>query len=150
MKREAVDEAVFGMFDGMASLIGLLGGFAVAHAANHTVLQGCLGMAVAAGVGMGFGDRRSGATWRRATVMGVATLTGALGPAIPVVLLPGPLGYVVAALVAVAVGAAISEASVRSNATIHETRRHAYVSTFAMLVIASSLAVGAALLGGGG
>lgn len=136
----AIGRAIFGASDGLTSLIGVLAGLLAAHATPAAILAVTGGGAVAAAVGMASGDYLGGATPRLAAVMGVATLAGSLAPALPVALLPGPLGIVLAALLVVALAVAISE--VRAHAC---GRVHAYTVTGSILAAASGLAAAAAV-----
>lgn len=129
-------EAIFGGFDGATSLIGFLAGALVVHASSHAVLVQAAGLAVAAAVSMAGADLLAGKSRRLAAVMGLATLAGSLLPAVPVVLVPGPLGVLLAAVLVAALGVAIAETRSRAGGG----RRRGYVSTFAILVAASGLA----------
>jgi VIT1/CCC1 family predicted Fe2+/Mn2+ transporter len=79
-------QAVFGSFDGLTSAIGVITGLIVAgtHSGSR-ILAASLGLAVAATVGMGAGEYLSdeSRSVRRAVVMGAATLTGSMLPALP-------------------------------------------------------------------
>ncbi len=139
-RRDEIGRAVFGGFDGSSSTVGLLAGLYVAHASPATVLATAGGLAVAAAVGMGFGDYLGSSNVRLAVVMAVATFLGSLIPALPVALVGGTLGYVLAALLVVALGVTIAE--VRAT---ERGRFSAYLHTGAVLVAASALSGGAAV-----
>lgn len=139
-RRDEIGRATFGSFDGVVSLVGVLAGLLVAHAAPTTVLTTAGGLAVAAAVGMGFGDYLGGSTGRLAAVMAVATFTGSLLPALPVALIGGPAGYALAALLIVALGVAIAEVRAQERGRVR-----AYLLTAAVLIVASALSAGAAV-----
>lgn len=141
MTRAEIGRAVFGGFDGSTSAVGVLAGLLAAHATPTTVLSTAGGLAVAAAVGMGAGDYLSGSTVRLAAVMAAATFAGSLLPALPVALLPAPLGYMLAVVLIVALGVAIAEVRSRDLG-----RPRAYALTGGVLVVASGLSAGAAVL----
>ncbi len=98
MRREDLQQAVFGCFDGLTSALGVIAGLIVAG--THTgprILAGALGLAVAATVGMGAGEYLSDESrnLRLALVMAAATLVGSILPA-----LPFALGYGTGQLIA--------------------------------------------------
>lgn len=135
-----VGQSVFGLFDGLTSLLGLLAGLIVAHATSVAILDASVGIAIAEGVGMAFGDWLSGSSRKESTVIGAATFVGALLPAIPVALIPGPVGYWVGAALVVGIAVGIAEARARHG------RLKAYLTTAVTLIVAAGLSVGASLL----
>lgn len=136
-----VSRAVFGLFDGVTGCIGVLAGLIVAHATPTAILATAAGLAVAAAVGMAFGEALSGGSYAQAAVMGVATLAGSLAPALPVAMFYGATGYTVAGILVVAVAVVIAE--VRTPPRIV-----AYLTTFTTLAVASALSAAAALMFG--
>lgn len=136
----AVGRAIFGAADGLTSLTGVLAGLLAAHATSAAILAVTGGGAVAAAVGMASGDYLGGATPRLAAVMGVATLAGSLIPALPVALLPGPLGIALAGLLVLAIAVAIAEVRAADRGRVH-----AYAVTSSILLAASALAAAAAI-----
>jgi len=139
-RRDEIGRAVFGVADGATSLVGVLAGLIVAHAAPTTILTTAGGLAVASAVGMASGDYLGGATRRLAAVMGLATLAGSLLPAISVALIPGAVGLLIGALCIVAFGIAIAEVRAQERG-----RPRAYLLTAAVLIVASALSAGAAV-----
>src|ERR1700733_2616956 len=95
--------AVFGAFDGAASLIG----FAISPAMTHPSLifpaavSGALTSAVSMGGGEFLSDSDSG--WAASAVMALATFTGALAPAIPFAFTRGLAAVAWCALICAAV-----------------------------------------------
>jgi VIT1/CCC1 family predicted Fe2+/Mn2+ transporter len=105
--------AVFGAFDGLTAVLGLL-----LSLRGHPswVLPSALGLAVAEGVGMAAGQwlsSDSDAGFAASGVIGAATAAGSLAPAVPFALLPMSWAALVSAVVLVAIGAGI--AAVRSR-----------------------------------
>lgn len=139
-RADEIGRATFGSFDGTTSTVGLLAGLLVAHAGPATVLTTAGGLAVAAAVGMGFGDYLGGSDGRLAGVMAAATFAGSLLPALPVALIPGPLGYILAAVLIAALGVAIAEVRAQERGRVR-----AYLLTGAVLLVASALSAGAAV-----
>ncbi len=141
-------QAIFGGFDGMTSALAVITAAVTAGQARGALLVTAIGVAIAAGVGMGGGeylsDTSEGGQLRRAVVMTVATLAGALAPIVPYAVLgPGVPAALIAGAIALAVGALI--AHVRGG-----TRR-AYVVTYGMLLVVGGLTIlESALIGGGG
>lgn len=86
VSRDDLRQAIFGSFDGLTSALGVITGLIVAgtHSSSR-ILAASLGLAVAATVGMAAGEYLSdeSRSVRRASVMGAATLTGSMVPAVP-------------------------------------------------------------------
>ena len=83
MKTEQRQEAMFGAFDGIVSIIGFIFGLLVHKSPESAIAIGGLGGAVAAGVSMGFGEyEKHDGNWRSslpvALVMFAASLGGSL------------------------------------------------------------------------
>lgn len=87
MNGERRQEAIFGAFDGVVSVIGFIFGLLVHHASHGAIAIGGLGGAIAAGVSMGTGELEKGDGWIRRLPIGltmlVATLVGSLVPVWP-------------------------------------------------------------------
>lgn len=82
MKTEQRQEAIFGAFDGVVSIIGFVFGLLVHHSPESAIAMGGLGGAIAAAVSMGTGEyEKHVGNWRQslsvAVVMFVASLCGA-------------------------------------------------------------------------
>jgi hypothetical protein len=130
-------KAVFGAFDGATGAIGVVAGLVSAGASARALLAATVGLAVAAAAGMGAGDWLSGTPARPSVVLGVATAVGSVLPALPVVLWPGLVGLIGTAVVMVALGIGIAEA--------RDGSWRSYGETFAVLIGAAALSLGAAL-----
>lgn len=96
MNREQRQEAIFGAYDGVVSIIGFVFGLILHHASSATIAVGGLGGAIAAGVSMSTGElEKSNAPLRSKLPVGVAmlcaTLVGSLIPIVAFFFLPtGP------------------------------------------------------------
>jgi VIT1/CCC1 family predicted Fe2+/Mn2+ transporter len=124
-------EAIFGSFDGMTSTLGVVAGLLATRANASHIVAGAIGIAVAATVGMGAGqylsdDQRN---LRKALVMALATLIGAILPAIPF-FVGKSTACVVASIVITVLAAGV----------IGHYR--GYVVTYAILIVVSVLTVG--------
>lgn len=135
MRNQLLRPAVFGTFDGLTSVLGIL-----LSLRGHPdwVLPSALGLAVAEGVGMAAGEwlSDSGSGLTASGVIGTATALGSLLPAVPFALLPMPWAAVASALVLVALGVGI--ATVRSR---DRSWGRALLETFGVL-LAALVAVG--------
>lgn len=130
MSSKLLKPAVFGTFDGLTAVLGVLLSL---HGHPGWVLPSALGLAVAEGVGMAAGEwlSESGSGFAASGVIGGSTALGSLLPAVPFAVLPMPWAAVASALVLVALGAAI--AAVRSR---DRGWGRALLETFGVLVAA--------------
>ena len=109
MKRSLARPAVFGAFDGTASLLGVVVYLLVTHPALifPAALSGAISSALSMGAGEWLSDNDSGPA--AAAVTGAATFTGALLPAVPFAFSTGPAAVaecgVICVMLAVAVAA---------------------------------------------
>jgi len=133
MTRDDVSQAIFGSFDGVVSVIGII----VALLARPTpiMVEAAIGLAAASAVGMAAGEYLGDDTrnLRRAAVMGVATVVGTMCPVVPFMLLAKELAIVVAVLLVL--GISLTIARVRAL----RTSGRAYVETFGVLVLAAGV-----------
>lgn len=88
MNKEQRQEAIFGAFDGVVSVIGFIFGLLLHHSTMASIAIGGLGGAIASGVSMGAGEFEKADTplKRRlplSAVMLVSTLIGSLVPVWP-------------------------------------------------------------------
>jgi VIT1/CCC1 family predicted Fe2+/Mn2+ transporter len=131
--REDVSEAIFGSFDGVVSVIGVI----VALLAGPTAIMvdAAIGLAAASAVGMAAGEYLGDHTrnLRKAGVMGVATIVGTMCPVVPFIVLPKRPAIVVSVLLVVAISLVIA----RSRAEGSSAR--AYVETFGVLLFAAGI-----------
>jgi VIT1/CCC1 family predicted Fe2+/Mn2+ transporter len=135
MSARLLRPAVFGTFDGLTAVLGLLLSL---HGHPNWVLPSALGLAVAEGVGMAAGEwlSDSGSGFAASGVIGAATALGSLAPAVPFAVLPMPWAAVASAVVLVAIGTGI--AAVRSR---DRGWARAFAETFGVLA-AALVAVG--------
>jgi VIT1/CCC1 family predicted Fe2+/Mn2+ transporter len=131
--RDDVSQAIFGSFDGVVSVIGVM----VALLARPTpiIVEAAIGLAAASAVGMAAGEYLGDATrnLRRAAVMGVATVVGTLCPVVPFMVLAKDAAIVVAVVLVVVISLAIA----RARAQVTSSR--AYMETFGVLFLAAGV-----------
>jgi VIT1/CCC1 family predicted Fe2+/Mn2+ transporter len=141
VSRDDLKQAVFGGMDGLSSAIGMIA--ALALSGSGAVLVAAVALAVGSAVSMAAGEWLSDPeqSSHRALVMGVATLAGALLPAVPFAVLSG--GPADAACLLVTMGLAGLVAELRP-----EDRLQSYARTLGVLILTCSAAVGASVLAG--
>jgi len=131
--RDDISQAIFGSFDGVVSVIGVM----VALLARPTpiLVEAAVGLAAASAVGMAAGEYLGDATrnLRRAAVMGIATVVGTMCPVVPFMLLAKDTAIVVTVVLVAAMSLAIA----RARAQV--TSRRAYVETFGVLLLAAGI-----------
>jgi VIT1/CCC1 family predicted Fe2+/Mn2+ transporter len=133
MTRDDISQAIFGSFDGVVSVIGVM----VALLARPTpiIVEASVGLAAASAVGMMAGEYLGDDTRnvRRAVVMGVATIVGTMCPVVPFMLLTKELAIVVAVILVLVISLAIARARAQA------TSGRAYVETFGVLLLAAGV-----------
>jgi hypothetical protein len=144
--RSLLRPAIFGVFDGLTSLIGVLIGMSrhpalILTAAIGLAVAGCVGMA--AGEWLSDNDTGLGA----AAVIGVATGTGTLLPALPFAALPPVPAAWSCGVITVGLGAAITASRARQpvNGKPRGAGRAA-AETFGVLLVASAAVAACTLL----
>lgn len=142
MAESVSSRGVFGLFDGTTSVAGILGAVGT-H--PKLLLPAVVGLAVASAVGMGAGEWLSeGKTsWPAVAMMAGATLAGTIIPALPMLLIHGLKGVLIAIIIGLCMALAIGYVRSERNGDL------AYVQTVGVLVAATSLAILAARVGGG-
>ena len=137
--------AVFGSFDGCASLLGVVIYLAMQHPALifPAALSGAISSALSMGAGEWLSDSANG--FRASCVMAAATFTGAILPAIPFAITAGTLAFAECAVICSAI--AFTVAAMRRLRSLPL----ALAETFGLLtaVAAVVLACGLILPGGG-
>lgn len=113
MKHPLARPAVFGAFDGTASLIGVVLYLLLTH--PRLIFPAALSGAVSSAVSMGGGEwlSDSGHGFAASAVMAGATFTGALLPAIPFAFGTGPAAIAGSAVICACIGVCVS--AVRPN-----------------------------------
>jgi VIT1/CCC1 family predicted Fe2+/Mn2+ transporter len=139
-------EAIFGSFDGIVSVLGVIAAAYVAGSPARTLVIVAAGLAVAAAVSMAGGQFLASAKNVRnpliqAFVMGIATLLGAFVPAIPFLFLPKPTAAICTAIIVLLVTGWI----VRIRATTQGTLK-AFSQTYGILLIAAVISVVTAIV----
>lgn len=91
---------LFGAVDGMSAFIGILAGLVVAHQPASAVWWAALSCGLAELVGMTSGQYQSDAAsgWGAALTCGTLSMAGCVVPALPYLVLSGPLALVLAVL----------------------------------------------------
>lgn len=140
MTPDELSEAIFGTFDGMTSLLGVITG-ALVSGTEHVLVVTAAGLAVAATVSMAGGEFLSdagtaGARRRRAGIMGLATFIGSFLPVIPYLFLARTPATVASVVVTLLMALGIAQARVSKQGVVA-----AYVQTFAILIVAGALAI---------
>jgi VIT1/CCC1 family predicted Fe2+/Mn2+ transporter len=145
-KRSLASTAVFGGFDGTSSLLGVIVYLLVTHPALifPAALSGAVSSALSMGAGEWLSDSENG--FAASFVMGAATLTGALLPAVPFAFGSGPGPVAASAVLCAAIGCTV--ARLRGNRGLGL----ALTETFGLLtvILGVTAALAAWLPGGGG
>jgi VIT1/CCC1 family predicted Fe2+/Mn2+ transporter len=140
--RDDVSQAIFGSFDGVVSVIGII----VALLARPTpiIIEAAIGLAAASAVGMAAGEYLGdhARSIRKAAVMGAATIVGTMCPVVPFMVLPKRSAIIVAVLLVLAISLVIA----RSRAEGSSAR--AYVETFGVLFFAAGVTAAVSWLTG--
>jgi hypothetical protein len=133
--------AVFGSFDGCTSVAGVLGAVGT-H--PHLLLAPVIGLAVASAVGMGAGEWLSETKthWSVVVMMALATLTGTILPALPMLIWAGFGPVVVAIVLGLIMAIMIGRIRSKTKGNL------AYGQTTGILIAATALAILAARVGG--
>ncbi len=142
MRPDDRKQGIFGVFDGLASALGVI--VATAATGNaHTVVVAAVALAVGAAVSMAAGEWLSDASGsgHRAAVMGSATLAGSILPAVPFFAMTGAPAFLACGVVTILLAALIAQA--RPGGALRS-----YSVTFAVLGVAASLAVATSLAAG--
>ena len=145
MTRSLARPAVLGGFDGTASLLGVIVFLLATHPALvfPTALSGAVSSALSMGAGWWLSDEnRDG--FAGSAVMGAATFTGALLPALPFALSHGPAA--VAESGVLCAGIAVVVACLRPSRGLGL----AMAETLGLLVIVAGVTAGLSLALGGG
>lgn len=146
---DSISKAIFGSFDGMTCVLGVISAGIIAGDIHALVLT-AVGLAIAEGIAMAGGSLLSEVTnvntVEHSAIIGSAAFVGVILPALPFLFLPRPLALPVS--LAIIFMMAVSIAQVRVSA---DGWWRAYAQTFAILVVAggASVLITLALNGGG-
>jgi VIT1/CCC1 family predicted Fe2+/Mn2+ transporter len=131
--RDDVSQAIFGSFDGVVSVIGVI--VALLARPSPIIVEAAVGLAAASAIGMAAGEYLGDDTrnLRRALVMGLATVIGTMAPVVPFMVLDKRLAIPVALLLVLAISLAIAQARAQASP------RRAYLETFGVLFLAAGV-----------
>lgn len=132
--------AVFGAFDGVTSVLGVL--VSLLGQKELVLVRACLGLALASSIGMGFGQY-TGDKERRlisAVVIALATAVGTLLPVIGFIFFAKRMAVVIGTLAVIGLGILIGYQRSKSS-----PKRIAYGQTFLLLILATGVNVFVAL-----
>ncbi len=146
MRRDLIRPAVLGSFDGTASLLGVIVYLLLTH--PELIFSAALSGAVSSALSMGAGEWLSDSDngFAASFVMGAATLTGALLPAVPFAFGHGPAAVTTSALLCATIGYTV--ARLRTNRGLGLAMAETFGLLAVILGITAALAVW--LPGGGG
>ncbi len=147
--REGMSQAIFGSFDGLSCVLGVI---AAGYIAGdfHALALSAVGLALAEGIAMAGGSYLSDVTsvnsLRHAGIIGGAAFVGVLLPALPFLVAPRQIALALSILLTIALAVLIAQVRAPTGGRIR-----AYAQTFAILVVAAfaSIAVSLALNGAG-
>jgi VIT1/CCC1 family predicted Fe2+/Mn2+ transporter len=128
-----VASGILGAADGVTSIAGVIAGGAASGTAHSKIAVIAIGGALAATVSMGGAELLSedATDWTAILAMGLGTLGGSALPAIPLLVLHGPLSWFVVAAVSLAIGVVVG--FVRAHTT-HRRYLRAVLQTLAVLL----------------
>ena len=132
--------AVFGGFDGLVSVLGVLTGMLIQHAARPTLIAAVVGGAICATLSMGAGQWLSDRRTSTALVMGAGTAVGTVLPLLPYLLpIPEIEATVVSAILVLAAAGVI--AWIRPGGMLRSV-----VETYGLLITAVAVTIGVVIL----
>jgi len=137
--KEIVSKAIFGSFDGMTCILGVIAaGYIIGD--THALVLSAVGLALASGISMTGGaylsDVTNVNTVKYALVIGVASCIGILLPSLPFAFAPKPLALLLCALITCALGVLIAQARVSSLGILK-----AYGQTFLIIGAAAGVSI---------
>lgn len=138
-RKEAIGKAIFGSFDGMTCVLGIIAAGYVSGDA-HALVLGAIGLAIAEGVAMLGGSYLSELVavdrWKHAAIIGIAACIGVLLPAIPFLFAPFSIALIISAGITIALAAVIAQMRVQESGALQ-----AYAQTFAILLVAAAASI---------
>jgi hypothetical protein len=134
-------EAIFGLYDGLCSALGVI--LAIAINGSGDLIVAAVALAVGSAVSMACGEflSDSGGSRRKAAAMGLATLLGSISPAIPFIFTSGTIAFILCGFLST--GLCILIAKFRPG---NWTKSLAV--TFGVTITATALAVATSILAG--
>ncbi len=143
MASEKRQEALFGAFDGVVSIVGVVVGLLLQHSSHESIAVVGLAGGIAAAVSMGCGElaKSTASVWRRlpiAAAMFIASLTGALVPVWPFFIFPIHIAILVGVAGCLAVATWIG----------HQKRQgwRGYLMTYTVFIAAVAITLGVVAL----
>lgn len=134
-----VSKAIFGSFDGLTCVLGVI---AAGYVANdmHTLLLAVVGLAIAEGIAMAGGSYLSEMVAvyrvRHALVIGVASAVGIIVPAVPFFFAPKNVAILLSLFLIVVFTVIIAQVRVRTLGALE-----AYVQTFALVLLCALVTI---------
>lgn len=139
MKKEEIGQAIFGSFDGMTCVLGVIAAEYIAGDIRDLILS-CLALAIGEAIAMCGGSYLSEIVavdrLKHALIIGIAACIGVILPVIPFLFMPRSIALVISALITIALGVAIAQARVAKEGAMR-----AYVQTFAILTAAAAASI---------
>lgn len=134
--QDGENEASFGLFDGLVSVIGVIVGLMAGPA--KLIVRAAVGLAAASTVSMAMGEWLGDAkrSWKRALVMGAATLIGTLLPIGPFLFFSKMTAVITSSVITLGTAAYIAE-----QRTTTERRLKAYLETYLILIVSIGLTI---------
>jgi VIT1/CCC1 family predicted Fe2+/Mn2+ transporter len=145
MKQDLARPAIVGAFDGTASLLGVTVFLLISHPSLifPTALSGAISAALSMAAGWWLSDgNRDGLAG--SSVMGVATLAGALLPALPFAFSTRPVAVAECAIICVCIGIAVAMLRAKRSLPL------ALTETFGLLLVIAGVTAACALAWGSG
>lgn len=139
-----VSKAVFGLFDGMCCVLGVIAaGYVTGD--MHALILAAIGLALSESIAMAGGSYLSELVnvqrVRHAAVIGVASAIGILVPAFPFFFAPSRVAILLSCFLTCALAVIIAQVRVKQLGALE-----AYVQTFAIVLFAASISVIVTLL----
>lgn len=135
---------VFGSFDGMCCVLGVVAGCYVSGD-MHTLLLSVVGLAIAEGIAMAGGSYLSELVSvyrvRHALIIGAASAVGILVPAFPFFFAPPHVALILSMFLTCVLAIIIAQVRVRTLGALE-----AYVQTFVLVLMAAGVSVAVTLL----
>lgn len=135
-------ESIFGGFDGLVSVLGVIIGLAATS--RGKIIDAAIGLAVASAISMAAGEYLGddASNIKKAVAMGISTLAGTIIPILPFVFLPKVPAFIVAGVLVAAFGYLVSYA--RDKGT------RGYIETYVILFASIAITIVVALITGAG
>jgi VIT1/CCC1 family predicted Fe2+/Mn2+ transporter len=138
-QKEEVGKAIFGSFDGMTCVLGIIAAGYISGD-THALVLAAIGLAIAEAVAMSGGTYLSEVanvdTARHACIIGIAAFIGVLLPVLPFIFLPFTIALIASIFITIALATAIAQVRISESGVVR-----AYAQTFAILVVAAAASI---------